>query len=445
MPALPRFTLCATLIGAMMVFAAFPADAQDPPSRRELMRMAAEVQSKIKAPLSTSDSQAVQKYFQEYYFPSMAKSDTQSLEELGEKRADLFGRYIWEADPSAQRLLTAEAYSFARSVLAGRQYPQGAARASYSPPVKVNAALILGMLDEKYATRSDPSVKPLPAATRLLAQIVVYCADRQMFPSYVESAALTGLERHARFAAGLDAQSTRYVQGALLKAIGQEEYRSPTPRSARNWMKLQAAEGLANFKTAGPNGVFTKAIAGLLQEERVDLHTRCAALEQVKRMDLNGTPAAVGQQLLAAAKQLACDVAAEERKNLIEVRKLASTANRSMVVADTNVRYKYDEQLGWQYERRGLSTQLTMLNEGLGAVKAVAGDDAAAIDSVTGALKRTLTAAEEEDNPYEMMSRVEGMCDEVKRAFGCQANPAAADQADAEMAVGGLMPGRAAN
>ncbi|MCA9239190.1 MAG: hypothetical protein KDA37_03280, partial [Planctomycetales bacterium] len=313
--------------------------------------------------------------------------------------------------------------------------------------VKVNATLILGMLDEKYATRSDPSVKPLSAANRMLTVIVDRCVSNQTFPSYVESASLVGLERHSRYADAMDTQSKNNTARSLLKAVAQQEYRSPTPRSARNWMKLQAAEGIANFKSAGPNGVFAKAIAGLVQEERVDLPTRCAAVELLKRMDLSGAPPAVGQQLVSAAKQVACDLAAEERDNVSAVRRLAGSTGRSGMDSETNVRFKRDEQIGigWQYERRGLSTQLTMLNSGLGAVKALAGDDAAAIELVTAAVKRTLTAAEEEDNPYEMISSVEGMCDEVTRSFGCQAKPESADGAEAAAAPGGLMPGRSIN
>ena len=230
-------------------------------------------------------------------------------------RSDLFDRYIWPAQPAAQKRLTDEALSFAKAVLTGKKYPLDAAktRASYHPSVKYNAALILGLLDEKYANRSDNTLKPLGDANQFLCLIVKYTAEQQKLANNLELAALIGLERHARHFDTLEREAQGATALALLAAINQEEYRPGATRDVQYWMKLLAARGLANMKVAGKDGMFVTAIAGLAADEKADLVTRTSSAALLENIDMSGVPGKVSRQVVGAVKGLACSVVAAER------------------------------------------------------------------------------------------------------------------------------------
>lgn len=426
MPIRP-LALCGLLLATVFAFLTPDASAQDDQINiRELARKGRTVQSWARAPLSGENQRVFDQFFMRYYFPEMLKRDTESLGKLAEHRKNLFDRYIWLAHPTVQRDLTAKAFTFSRSAIGGR----------HPAPVKYNALLILGLLDEQYASKSDFNSKPLSQANELLCRILAMSVDQRRLPNYMQVGALVGLERHAKFIGVLGDKEKRDTAAALLKAVNQQEYRPGTSRSVQYWMKLQAARALANTQAAGPNGSFASAVAKLISDDKADLATRCAAAQLLESFKLESVPENVGRELVGAMKGLACSVAEVEKEAADGFTQVQSTRSYGPTSLDVSPRYQRTET-GWEYERRGLVAQLEQLKTGLSAVGAAAGQDADAVNSIRIAVASAITTATEDNIDFDVVDSIRAMHREIDRVAGCKPQPVEEEADDDAELLGG--------
>lgn len=412
MPA-PRYLRAVLgLLAVCVVLTAAPAYAQDDEiNMRQLARKGTTIQRWTNAPITGADKEVFDQYFDRYYFPEMLKTDPESLGNLAKMRTELFERYIWGSHPSVQQELTKKAYNWAKGVAAGR----------FPAPLKYNAVLTLGLLDEKYATKNDTAAVPLGAANKLLCVII---QKRDQFPTYLEVAALIGLERHTKHFAALGANEKRATAMMLLEAVDQQEFRPGTTRDVQYWIKLQAASAIANLGVAGKDGVFVDAIAKLIADTKADLGARSAAAMLLEKMNTEGVPPAVANSTVGAVKSLACTIGAYEREAAEKFVDLQRTRGRMSSSLEKSDRYRADEN-GWVYERKGLAAQLEQLKAGLTAVKPLAGQDATAITAIETAAQSAITAANDNSNiDLDVTDSVRAMADQIDSVAGCKASDA---------------------
>ena len=150
-------------------------------------------------------------YFRTYFFPKMTLYQPNDLGSLGKNREVLFKSLRGTTVEAARQQLTKI------SLQAGRSFSRG----NYHPAVRYNGALIIGLLDQDYATAEQPPV-PLPqgavALLELLEQDSFTIKQKQVkVLASVKAAALVGLERHARLGIA-DEESARRVTKAALAA-----------------------------------------------------------------------------------------------------------------------------------------------------------------------------------------------------------------------------------
>ncbi|TWT78105.1 hypothetical protein Pla123a_08940 [Posidoniimonas polymericola] len=383
---------------------------EDEINLRQLALKRTAVQRMIKSPVSGADRELFEQYFDRYYFPTMQQTDPESLGELAGMRDDLLNRYIYDAHPTVQKELTEKAYNWASKVFAASRAPA---------PMRYNAALILGSLDEKYATKNDPSVVPLGKANVMLCKVVKF---RAKLPTYIEVAALVGLERHTKYFAALGANEQKATAIVLLEAAGQEDFRPGTGREVQDWIKLQAANAIANMGVAGKDGVFAQAVAKLVTDPDVDLATRSTAAMLLERMTLDDMPPAVANEVVGGVKNLACAVAASEREaaeKFVEVQRRRGGLGSAL---EKSNRFHADEK-GWVYERAGLASQLEQLKKGLAAVKPLAGQDAESLKTIESAVQNAIDTANKTSNiDLDVTDSVRSMADQIDRVAGCQAS-----------------------
>lgn len=388
---------------------------------RQLSRAGTTVQRMVGTPISGSNRQLFEQFFDRYYFPSMQQTDPESLGKLADMREDLFDRYIYNAHPTVQKELTDKAYAWASRVFAASRAPA---------PLRYNAALILGSLDEKYASKNDNSVVPHGQANMLLCKAINF---RDRLPTYLEVAALVGLERHAKYFSALGGNEQKATAIVLLEAAAQEDFRPGTSREVQNWIKLQAAGAIANMGVSGKDGVFAQAVAKLVADPQADLATRSAAAMLLEQMKLDGMPPAVTNQVVGGVKNLACAVATSEREaaeEFVEVQRARPGLGSSLTKSN---RFHSDER-GWVYERAGLASQLEQLKKGITAVKPLAGGDAESLSTIESAVQTAINTANDTSNiDLDVTDSVRAMADQIDRVAGCQPSEEAEDDAAADL------------
>lgn len=397
---------------------------------RELSRKGSTIRRWVADPGSDPSLRPVyEQYFGRYFFPTMTKSDPATLGELGDMRVELFRNFIEPAAPEIQQELTQQAYRFAGTVIGGR----------YARPVKVNAVLILGQLNERYAGGGQPA-KPLPAATRLLCQIVKASVDRQRAPAYLHVAAMAGLERHAALFGQLDNQSKSFLGATLLAAINQQEFPSGVDDEVKDWMRMQAARAIAEIGVPARGGVFVDALQKMISDPNVGLATRVDVAAMLSRFNLSGdtVPGPVATRTIGALKNLACAVAQSELESANEFEDLQVQTRRVATAFYESKRIRLDPEGGWEYQRRGLITQLAQLRTALLAAANIAEGETETLRGLAGAVENAVETAEGTSNTdFDVVDSIKLMVGEVDRLAGCNAPPPGAQEDASNELLGG--------
>lgn len=245
-------------------------------------------------------------YFSKYYFPKMTLTDSASLADLGDRREDLFRRFI-RATPNAasQATLTNLSLKVATAISQG----------NYHPAVRYNGVLILGNLDRQIAGgRNNPTPPiPLPAATEVLLDLL----EREDFKGVkvspaVQLGALVGLGRHARF--GVAPKYAERVTKTALDLIAQENPPEEVSKDIHHWMKCRAASVLANQHRQKPDATLQTALNALMLDEKLDLDNRCFVAGLMKPLDYAKADGLDSAATVAALGSLSQDVLKAEAK-----------------------------------------------------------------------------------------------------------------------------------
>ena len=255
-----------------------------------------------------SNKQLFENYIGKYYIPIMTNSDAMALGELGKLRYELFRQYVWPAQPAVQTWLTE---TLQKRMQAIYQDP------AYHPSVRYNALLVIGMLDDQYgidAAANKRPPKPSVEANKFLVGVLAKGYKDASVPPAMIVGALIGLERHAKYRASLpqDAQNTM-TKGFM--AIAQlEKFPQEMNRSARNWIRIQAASGLVEFGTLGDNAQHHQTLIKLIDDPALNVEDRCQVAGLIARLPYKAGDAIDGPGTLKSLTQLAVDYGADEAK-----------------------------------------------------------------------------------------------------------------------------------
>lgn len=237
--------------------------------RREAQSLERNVRAAVQNPSGFGASaEDVKTYFTRYYFPIMTSTDAANLGELGDRREDLFKRYLRNiSNPSSQAELTKLCLGVSRVL----------AIENYHPAVRYNATLIIGNLDSRNAANGAPPV-PLPDGTALLLDLLEKETMERKGTQHavhpvVKTGALVGLERHARY--GIEARYADRLTKAMLAVINEEDRPEEIDEDVHVWKKCQAVAVLVQQFKASPNAQLQDTLNELIAGDKFDLDDRC--------------------------------------------------------------------------------------------------------------------------------------------------------------------------
>jgi hypothetical protein len=343
-------------------------------------------------------------------------------------RDELFSRYLWAStDERLQSDLTELAFAELQLVGIGSKY---------HPAVRYNAILIVGMLDEVYASQGRPPV-PLKEGTAKLTFIVDSAAQGKRVPPFLLVGALVGLQRHALYHDKLDRATVDAMSAAVLKLAAKDESLPEIDAKVAEWIRIQAATVLANLGSPGPNGevlaVLTKMIAGETTP-KMSLDVRCqvaALLKQTKHDGASVDGKAMADALLELAMAVGDDEA-KEAKAFEETQIQGGGFGGYGGAPRRKGRMRLDlETSQWEYDARVLLARLGDLRTGLNAFKANApADKQPVFDAVLAAIGPAVAAAESADTiDLDVAGKVRKMAAQIRSAV--KPGSAPAEEADA--------------
>lgn len=300
--------------------------------------------------------QRVLQYFSEYYFPHMTDPSPAGLGKLGKYSTDLFRVYIWPSQSQAmQEDLSKLVTAFAKKTLVNT---------NYHPAVRLNAVLMLGKLDAEYAIEGKSNrrpPKPLPEATKLLLQVVKLTKKDPRITPAMMSAALVGLERHARFHQSLPPEHIADLEKTLSALVLLKKPLVEMDQDVHFWLQRQAASGLASLGDAGAGGKVINQIVGLASNEKMSLDERCMVAAMLASISTEGVKID-GKAVVEPVVLLALEVATTAKKEAEEAKKMTRGRGRS------------NSEEGEDPSRQKLLARLVDLDTALGAIRLIAGD-----------------------------------------------------------------------
>lgn len=400
----------------------YSADAVD--ERAGKLKLTAEQCVKNPARFAT-DRARFEEFFDKYYFPAMTRYSPDDLAQLGRMREDLFDRFLWAStDENLQRILTDMAFKKMQPIERSSKY---------HPSVRYNAVLILGMLDEEYATQSRPPI-PFKKATAELTLIVDYAAQGKSVPPFLVVGALVGLQRHALCHDKLGRAAVEAMSTAVLKFAVKDELLPDVNSKVAQWMRIQAATVLATLGSPGPNGEVQAALSKMLAGQTVpkmSLDGRCQIAALLPKLKYDGAKVD-GQAISEAILSLAVAVADDEAEEAEAFRETQISGSGNVGAPRRKGRLRIDPQtMEWEYDSRILLARLRDLRTGLTTAKALApADKQPAFDAVLAAIGPAVTAAESSDTiDLALASKVVAMAAQIHDAVKPGSTPAGAADA----------------
>lgn len=338
----------------------------------------------------TPDEQEFRAYIERYFFPAMTQTNPEALEDLGRSRYELFKSYLWNTSGPTQAYLNEQAEKFAIRVLGGK---------GYHPSVRYNALLILGQLDDVYASAGEATPTPHAKANGALANLVERARTSAKRPRYELAGALVGLERHTRYFGKLPGKNKSLTAKAIYKLLADKELAGAYAPEVKDWIYLKAATAMANIGVAGPKGAFMMAIARRVSDDSLTNETRAAIAAQLARVkakpgDFDAAPA------VAAVRGLAAEIAEAEADIAKQIEATVVRRGRGVIVAnerEKTARRLKQEDRKWSLVRNGLLEELVDLRKGVRAVGELADvDDKIAMASIDEALRGAIEQISDE-------------------------------------------------
>lgn len=330
-------------------------------------------------------------YVETYMFPSMTQPTAAGLEDLEKTHENLFKNFLYAANGPTQKYLHEEAMKFAVRILKER---------GYHPAVRNNALLILGKLDDRYATDGG---KPAPSAKAndLLCGIAGRALS-QARPQYELVGALIGLDRHARFFSELPGTQRTNTARTLYKVLASDDLPGGYTSEVKDWIYIRAATAVAKLGTPGPRGVFAMAIGKRLSDDSRTLETRAEMASQLAGMkakpgDFDTKP------LIKAIIDLSKAVAKQEAETAVQFEDYQLAGGQRFVASDRSnlnrrIRRGTDRDQAVVLVREGIVELLRDLRSGVRAVRdATAEADQAGLPTIDEALTDTIRSASNKD------------------------------------------------
>jgi hypothetical protein len=214
------------------------------------------------------------------------------------------------------------------------EFMGGLLQGNYHPFAQVNAALMIGELDEDQPGK--PYLKALPVLIRIV--------EDAKLRDPVRADAMVGILRHVEAGLGEDAPRAALTAAMLKLLTG--EISSPMTAQGQVWIRGQALEVLGRLGSPGENGeIFTAILASLGDAEisalvgpQLSYTTRCIAANALGRLNYTGAKGINATEAPAMLGQLTVQVcddglrAAKMRCDPVLVRR-ALTARLGAVLA----------------------------------------------------------------------------------------------------------------
>ena len=181
------------------------------------------------------------------------------------------------------------------------------AKENYHPASRVNAALMIGELNEVEAARAMDRPVPLPAALQTLFELVQEVKQLDA----VKVAALVGIVRHAKLGIA-DADLRDKIQTEMVDLVTSQTGPGPAA-DGHAWMRVQAARVLGAIGSPGNASATADALAAMVADEQLRLAARCVAARALGQLDYGGTPWAKAEETVVVMRQLALDACDAEK------------------------------------------------------------------------------------------------------------------------------------
>ncbi len=404
--------------------------------KREAQKLERDLRNVIQNPAGFGAAEDdVKKYFTKYYFPIMTSTDAENLGELGDRREDLFKRYLRKiANAGSQAELTKLCLKIAEVL----------AIDNYHPAVRYNASLIIGNLDSRYAPGgNDPTLPvPLPEATALLLDFLekdtIERKGKQLsvHPA-VKTGALVGLERHARY--GVDERYADRLTNAMLALLKQEDHPEEMADDVHKWMKVQAVAVLIQQFKASPNAQLQDTLNELIAGDTFNLDDRCYVSKMMDFPSYEQAQDINAAETLNALAKLSKDVLEEEAKKAKEFEDAMLEGNDGFSARGRGRLFGGGrgglEDTGPKFERQRLLSRLRAIQEGGDSVVAGMTDDVKLkVESLIDAMKDLRVATADDDttelNIVELVFTTKADVDRLVEGWGGGeevAEPAEAD------------------
>jgi len=352
-------------------------------------------------------------YLTKWYFPSLTRTDSESLGELPAARDFLFKSILHSTnDPQLQAYVTKLAFDSLKLVIAS---PPG--QPAYHPAVRYNAVLIFGMLDDVYPNQGAAE-KPFAMASNALIAIANSATANANFPPPVILGALIGLERHARLAP--TPQATDAMSAAVLKLVLRDEPIQGLKGEEFDWLRLRAAAVLAQLGNVGRENQYFNGVLQLVSKFKI-LDDRCEAAAMLAKFKYEGAKldgVITSEHLL----KLTADVADVELAQALKFEGKSTTGAASVGRQREGGREAASVEIGLStspnsYPRRPLVAHLVSLRLALSSTKpALPPETQAKFDAILAAIIPVIDSAANKDTiELVITARVREMSAAIKR------------------------------
>ncbi len=345
-------------------------------------------QAKKYAESGVGDRQLFEDYLTKYFFPSMTQPTPNGLAGLAKANKDLFDAFLLPAKSDVQKYVHEQSLEFAVRVVMERRY---------HPAVRNNALLILGKLQDDYATGA-PCVK----ANDLLCKIADSGAKQARLQAYLLSGALLGIDRHTQAFSLLPSPSKTKTARALHSVMSTDALPMHVGPGVSDWLYLRTAKAIGNLGTPARGGIFAIAIANKASDENLSIETRAAIAAELDRMNL--APGRVKADVVTKAVfDLAAAIGESESEIATKFEDMQLGGRRRVASSGRgNEARRFRESDKNQGEmvlvREGIIDLLLDLSKAVQAASKVAGDDAKTrLTAIDEAVNDAIQAASNKD------------------------------------------------
>ncbi len=364
---------------ATMVVAILSSAAHAQPDIREITytnhkqdRFAVEKLLKDGVIIPAGDQEKFDLYFIEYVLPPIAKiGDEKSRHDLPAVRAEI-KKYF--------RLASGPPYEQLNRIV--REFMKVVIRKVNDPECRVNAALVLGDLNEEFEGDGGKLLRPLPAA---LNDLIGYLKMPKL-PDYMRAAAMVGVQRHASYPMepGVEAALTQL----MLRMLSEKQVPPSRSPGSHAYMRRSAAEVLGVLGNVGEKGEVVAAVVNALDEKDTPLSFRlglCGVVGMFKyptaaKLDYKKIGTGVGAVLVLAAEQ--------------EIARAEKLSEQQQELVDPDRR-----RLSYYFKQADLALAGANRRNGRNGLAAAAAGMpiAASLQNVSGQVSKTLIQLDKED------------------------------------------------